>query len=70
MRFVISTPNKDDRPLDRPVRSEGADGVSGKGLCPSWPTDFEDTEGMLQRQNQSDETELPEFDTDVEANQC
>ena len=68
---VHRAPPKSNRhSLHRPERAERANGVSGKGLRPSRPADFEYAEGTLQCQNQRDETELPEFYADVEADQC
>ena len=55
--------------LNRPERSQRADSIAGKCLCPMWPSEFQHVEGALHRQNQGDETELPDFDADIEAQQ-
>ena len=65
----VSSCNHQRHSLDRPERSERAHGISGKCLHPTWPAKFQQSEGTLQRQNESDETELPEFDTNIEADQ-
>ena len=64
---LASSRNHHRHSLHRPERSERADSISGKCLHPTWPADFQHAEGTLQRQNERDETELPHFDADVEA---
>src|SRR5262245_30731640 len=57
-------------PLDSPKRAQRSNHVTRQGLYPARPAHLQHAERMLQCQNEGDETELPEFDANIEADQC
>src|SRR5512139_4030360 len=61
---------KDNRPLDRPVCPEAADGISRQYLGPARPPDLKHLERPRQRKGRENEDQLTEFDTHIEEEQC